>query len=244
MGLALLAADWAEEDIPLIRTIGLLSNWFGPLAADALRRRHRGGQEALMWLAQRVVGWGRVYVIEELCRGSASSKARPWLLRHFCDGDFLNGYFAGQVATSAHLHEATTGPDVDDDLIDHTGRLLKTMADCGGMGLTLERYPLARIVLDAYVGHLSRQTATLNRYVDAAMIADHLAQKPAERLGYTPEQRDRLVRRYLAVLDREDWCETVRAAHDPDSDFFAWFAGNVAARLRLRAFTDPNTEKS
>ncbi|MEU7742109.1 hypothetical protein [Nonomuraea sp. NPDC049158] len=244
VGLALLVADWAEEDIPLIQTIGLLSNWFGPLAADALRRRHGGGQEALMWLAQRVAGWGRVYVIEVLCRGSASSKARPWLLRHSCDGDFLNGYFAGQVATSAHLHEAITGPDVDDDLIDHTGRLLKTMADCGGMGLTLEHYPPARIVLDAYVGHLSRQTATVNRYVDAAMIADHLAQKPAERLGCTPEQRDRLVRRYLAVLDREDWCATVRAGHDPDSDFFAWFAGNVAERLCLRAFTDPNAEKS
>ena len=67
VGLALLATDWAEEDIPLIHTIGLLSNRFGPLATEALRRRH-GGTEALLWLAQRVAGWGRVYVVEELCR--------------------------------------------------------------------------------------------------------------------------------------------------------------------------------
>ncbi|MEU8301836.1 hypothetical protein AB0C04_31685 [Micromonospora sp. NPDC048909] len=52
VGLALLATDWAEEDIPLIQTIGLLSDRFGPLAAEALRRR-RGGEEALLWLAQR-----------------------------------------------------------------------------------------------------------------------------------------------------------------------------------------------
>jgi hypothetical protein len=27
---------------------------------------------------------------------------------------------------------AITGPDPEDDLIDHTGRLLRIMADCGG----------------------------------------------------------------------------------------------------------------
>lgn len=66
VGLALLAADWSDDDIPLIQTIGLLSNHFGPLAAEALQRRH-GGAEALRWLAERVAGWGRVYVVEALC---------------------------------------------------------------------------------------------------------------------------------------------------------------------------------
>jgi hypothetical protein len=239
VGLALLAADWAEEDIPLIQTIGLLSYRFGPLAAHALRRR--GGEQALLWLAERVTGWGRVYIIEALCLLGAF-ESRRWLLRHACDGDVLNGYFAGKVATAAHLHEAIAGTDVDDDLVDHTGRLLKIMAGCGGMGMTLEHYPPARIVLEGHAGRISRQTPTVNRYVDAAVIAGHLAQKPPERLGCTVEHRDRLLQQYLAVLDREDWCETVRVGLDPDSDFFAWFAGGVAARLHLRAFTDPNGE--
>ncbi|MET7419981.1 hypothetical protein [Dactylosporangium sp. NPDC005555] len=237
VGLALLATDWAEDDIPLIQTIGLLSNWFGPLAAEALQRR-RGGGEALLWLAERVAGWGRVYVVEALCRLGASA-SRTWLLRRACDGDFLNGYFAGKVATAAHLHEAITGADVDDDLIDHTGRLLKTMADCGGMGTTLEHYPPAPIVLAAHAAHLARQTPTVDRYVDAAVIADHLAAKPPNRCGCTVEQRDRIVRQYLAVLERPDWCDAVRAGLDPTGDFAAWFAGNVAARLHLRAFADP-----
>jgi hypothetical protein len=98
VGLTLLAADSAEGDIPLIQTIGLLSNHFGPLAAEALQRR-RGGAEALRWLAGRVAGWGRVYVVEAMCRQDAAS-SRTWLLRHACDGDYLNGYFAGKVATS------------------------------------------------------------------------------------------------------------------------------------------------
>ncbi|GEM_PF-7112862 len=240
IGLALLAADWAEEDIALIQTIGLLSDRFGPLAADALRRR-LGGEQALLWLAQRVGGWGRVYVIEALCRHGAYA-SRQWLLRHACDGDYLNGYFAGQVATAGHLHEAIVETEADDDLVDHTGRLLKIMADCGGMGMTLAHYPPAPIVLAAHAGHLGRQTPTVNRYLDAAIIADHLAETTPQRCGCTAEQRDQLVRQYLTVLDRQDWCDTVRAGLDRDSDLFTWFVGNVAARRRLRAFTDPTGE--
>ncbi|MGC4750563.1 hypothetical protein ACLQ28_33615 [Micromonospora sp. DT201] len=236
VGLALIATDWAEEDIPLIQTIGLLSDRFGPLAAEALRRRRRG-EHALLWLAQRVAGWGRVYVIEALCRHMADA-SRRWLLRHACDGDFLNGYFAGRVATAAHLHEAITGTEADDDLVDHTGRLLKVMADCGGMGMTLEHYPPAPHVLAAHAAHLGRQAPTANRYVDAAVIADQLADKTPQRSGCTDEQRDHLLQQYLAVLDRQDWCDAVRAGLDADSDFFAWFVGNPAARLHLRAFAD------
>ena len=49
-----------------------------------------------MWLAERVAGWGRVYVVEALCRqGVTSSPA--WLLRHACDSDYLNDYFAARL---------------------------------------------------------------------------------------------------------------------------------------------------
>ena len=119
VGLALLDSDWDEEDVPLITTIGLLSDTFGALAAVALQRRR--ATEALLWLAQRVSGWGRVYVIEALCQ-SPDRDARAWLVRHACGGDFLDGYVAGQVATAAHLDEAITSSDADDDLADHTGR--------------------------------------------------------------------------------------------------------------------------
>ncbi|WP_328718993.1 hypothetical protein OHT52_05440 [Streptomyces sp. NBC_00247] len=111
VGLALLAAVGTADDIPLIQTIGLLSDRFGPLAAHAFERR-TGGVEALLRLAERVTGWGRVHVVEALCRHDDPT-ARPWLLRRACDGDFLNGYFAGKVATVARLHEALAELDTE-----------------------------------------------------------------------------------------------------------------------------------
>ncbi len=160
------------------------------------------------------------------------------LLRHACDGDYLNGYFAGKVATTAHLHEAITSANPDDELIDHTGRLLRTMADCGGMGMTLEHYPPAPVVLAAHAAHLARQAPTANRYVDAAMIANYLVAKPPDRCGCTAEQRNRIVQQYLAVLEQTDWRDAVRVGLGPTSDFLAWFTGHVAVRLRLGAISD------
>src|SRR4051812_21996108 len=103
LSLALLAAVGTVEDVPRIQTIGLLSCTFGPLAARALERLP-GGADALIWLAERVTGWGRVYVVEALCRlVDDHPLVRPWLLRRAADGHLLNGYFAGQVARMALL---------------------------------------------------------------------------------------------------------------------------------------------
>jgi hypothetical protein len=190
VGLALLATDWQEDaDIPLIRTIGLLSNTFGALAAEALKRRSTAGYESLLWLAHRVSGWGRVYVVEALCE-YVTTDVRSWLLRHACDGDYLNGYFAWKLATAAHLHAAIVADEVDDELV------------------------------------------------------DHLVDKAPEKCGCTAAQRDDIVRGYLAVLDRKEWRDTMRAGHGLDGDFYTLFAATVARRLNLRAFRNPRKKRT
>ncbi|MGH3190867.1 MAG: hypothetical protein ACRDOL_27115 [Streptosporangiaceae bacterium] len=233
VGLAMLASDWTAEDIPLIQTIGLLSDRFGPLAAHALQRR-QGGTEALLWLAERAAGWGRVYVIEALCKGRAW-QARPWLLRRACDGDFLNGYFAGQVASAAHLHEAITASSADDDLVDHAGRLLRIMTDCGGMGMSLAEYPPAPAVLLAHAGHARRQAPTLARYASAAAIARYLA-KPETGTDWPPGRREDILRRYLAFLNQDAWTSLARAGLAAGDSRVSWLASIVEPGVGLRAF--------
>lgn len=216
VGLALVAAVGEVDDIPLAQTVGLLSHRFGPLAARALERLP-GGAEALRWLADRVTGWGRVYVVEALCRLD-DPVARPWLLRRACDGDFLNAYFVGNVAQTAGLHEAITRPRVDADITDHTGRLLLVMTYSRGMGMTLSSYPHAEVVLAAHLRHLERLAPAASRYCLAALLASNLGQyRDAGSAG--PVQRWQPYRDdYLALLDRDDWCEVARtalAARDP-----------------------------
>ncbi|WP_225860802.1 hypothetical protein [Streptomyces triticiradicis] len=231
--MALVAAVGTAEDIPLIQTIGLLPNHFGPLAAHALEGRP-GGVEALLWLAERVTGWGRVYVVEALCRLDDPA-ARPWLLRRACDGDFLNGYFAGRVA---RLHEALADLDTDTEMVDHIGRLLFMMSDCGGMELTLAHYPRSGGVLEAQVRHVGSLSPAIERYFTIAVLTQHLITEPPEAAGCTAAQRAVLRATYLEVLYREEWTRTARSGFAADDNRMRWLADHRAPRLRLRAFPD------
>ncbi|RQX17201.1 hypothetical protein DDE19_12320 [Micromonospora ureilytica] len=237
VGLALLTTVWDEDDIELIKTIGLLSGRFGPLAARALERRSWcGGSDALLWLAERVTGWGRVYVVESLCT-IGSTAARPWMLRRACDGDYLNRYFAGEVATAAHLQEAITAADPDRELVDHTGLLLTIMADSGGTGITLEHYPPASAVLEAHCEHAGRLEPSVERFVIAAQLAEHLHDPAAGRIAWPEGGRERVLSGYLSLLDRDDWCTVARAGLAAGDHRVTWLVEALAPRLGLRAFT-------
>lgn len=200
IGLALLGVAGTVEDIPLIQTIGLLSDKFGAPAATALERQNNG-TTSLIWLADRVAGWGRVYVVEAICR-LADPAARPWLLRHPVDGDALNGYFAGRVAEISGLHEAIMDPSADDDLVDHAGRLLCVLTVSQGMGVSIEDYSHAAAVLDAHAQHLATQEPTAKRYAAAAKLADYLH---GEAVTWPPGTVQRLRDAYVSVLGRDDW---------------------------------------
>lgn len=243
VGLALIAAVGAADDIALVQTIGLLSNRFGALAAHAFESR-TGGVEALLWLAERVTGWGRVYVVEALCRLDDPA-ARPWLLRRACDGDFLNGYFAGKVATVARLHEALADLDTDSEMVDHIGRLLHLMSDCGGMGLTLTHYPHSSVALEAHARHVGSLPPTIERYFTIALLTQHLTTKSPEASGCTAAQQEALRATYLEVLDREEWTQAARSGFAADDNRMRWLADHRAPRLRLRAFPDrvPDVEE-
>ncbi|MFE3258749.1 hypothetical protein [Nocardia sp. NPDC059229] len=162
LGIAILAEVGTAEDVPLIQTIGLLSNTFGPLSAKALARLPDATTN-LIWLADRAAGWGRVYLVGAICR-LGDPAAEPWLLRKPCDGDYLNGYFAHKVAAAAPFHEAIAQPDADEDLVDHTGTLLSTLVWSQGMSGTILHYDHSEQVLSDYLSHVTRLAPNLSRY--------------------------------------------------------------------------------
>jgi hypothetical protein len=147
----------------------------------------------------------------------------------------------GADRVGLHVHEAITASDADDQVIDHTGRLLRVMASADGMGMTWKGHPPIQPVLDAHVGHLARQAPTMARYIDAALIVDHLAQTSPGAAVLAPQHKDHLLNRYLAVLRSSEWSETARTGYDPASKFHAWFAEKIAVRLQLPAFTESGT---
>ncbi len=162
LGMAILAAVGTEEDVFLIQTIGLLSNTFGLLAAQALVRLPDATTN-LIWLADRTAGWGRVYLVQTICELNDPA-AEPWLLRKACDGYHLNGYYAYKVACAAPIHRAIAAPDADEALIDHTGDLMSKLVWSDSMGGTIWDYEHAEQVLADYLSHTRALTSTEIRY--------------------------------------------------------------------------------
>lgn len=238
IGLALLTEVGAVEDIPRIQTIGLLSNPFGSLAVDALGRLP-GGVEAQIWLAERVTGWGRVHAVYALCEQVDDHPAvRPWLLRGALDGDFLNSYFADQVAQVTALHEVLDEYGDDAEVVDQAGRILHVMTYCEGMGNSLRHYPHGVTLMEGHVRHVARLTPTPERYFAAATVAHYLA---TETLLWSDDRRLKVRwgaarTAYFALLDREDWCETARQGLAAGNWQLNWLSSSVAPALGLRAF--------
>ncbi|KOG37760.1 hypothetical protein AQJ84_38500 [Streptomyces resistomycificus] len=237
VGLSLLAAVGTVDDVPYIQTVGLLSCTFGPLAAHAMERLPDGAG-ALLWLADRVAGWGRVYVVEALCRlVEGHPDVRHWLLRNAVDGDFLNGYFAGKVALAAGLHQALVGAVADAEVVEHAGSLLHVLTSCQGMGMTLAHYPHAEEALAALLRHLERLGPSPSRYYTAALLAGSLGEHGDEGSIESVGRWQTCREGYVALLEREEWCETARNAIAADDHRLLWLAES-ASHLVLRAFGD------
>lgn len=233
VGLIMLAVAGTAADIPLVRTIGLLSRWFAPLAISALDRLP-GGVEALLWLGDRVTGWGRVHVVGALGRID-DPRARTWLLRSACDGDYLNRYFAGELAVATGLHREIGGLGADGEMADHVGRLLDAMTACEGMGLALVHYPRAAMVLEAHVRAVGTLGPTADRFVAAASLAHHLGEHPLEASGCGARRQEDIRTAYASLLDREEWIATAHAALAAGDERMRWFADVRARRMTLRA---------
>ena len=232
VGLALLeAVGITSDDVPLVQTIGLLSDRFGELASLALEKIADKPASVLLWLADRVTGWGRVSAMRSLCRFDDPA-VQHWLLRKAIDGDFLNGYFAGQVARAGRLHEAVDDFDSDPELVDSAGRILWIMTECEGMGLTLENYEHANTVLRAHYQAISRLGPTLQRYYIAALIARHLSRRVPPELDQVPDWESNQAA-YRMLLDHHHWHQVALAGLAEGDGRMRWLADIVAPELGL-----------
>ena len=183
-----------------------------------------------------MAGWGRVYVVEALCRrADRHPDVQDWLLRRAVDGDFLNGYFAGKVARATRLHEALSRSTVDAEIVNHAGNLLLALTFSQGMGTTLANCPHADELLAGHLSHLERLGPSPERYYVAALLVRSLGEGGDED-SIAPVRRWQPYRDgYRALLDRDDWCATARKALADGNQSIVWLA-ETASDSELRAF--------
>jgi hypothetical protein len=214
VGLALLVETAVAGDAQLLRTIGLLEP-FRSLAGVALERLPDGVGH-LMWLADHTYGWGRP--VGRLIDHVEDLRVREWLLRRADNGDELGGYVAALLVEQARVDVAIADPQADPEVVDHTGRVLFSLARCLGMGPTLADLPVARRMLADYLERVAALPQTVERLQDLSMLLIFLYNETGDdqclAIPWEPGELEGMRAKYEGVLRRPGWRALARRQLD------------------------------
>jgi hypothetical protein len=94
--------------------------------------------------------------------------------------------------------------------------------------------------MEAHADHAQHQAPTGNRFFRLGVLASYLAGPRASKIAWEPGQRERVLSRYVSLLDRKDWCAIAREGRAAGERGMSWLAG--VPGLQLRAFASAQGE--
>ncbi|GAA4210426.1 hypothetical protein [Microbispora amethystogenes] len=211
-GLCLLTGRARPEDVPLVRTLGLL-RCLGPVAVAVLETIP-GSAGALVWLAERSAQLTLSRAIEAMCRAE-DPVAVAWLLRHATDRDPAAGGHALRVAQAVRLADVLEDGEADDGVVLQAGRLLQAMA--GEDFSALRDYDDACRALAAFAVRAAAVRPVLDSLASATALAEDLTSGHAALLPWLPGVREATLERLRLLLTSARAAEVLTgAARSPD----------------------------
>jgi hypothetical protein len=203
-GIALLGASGTPNDRELIARLGLLEE-LTLYAVVALANVLDDSEGAIFDLAQQVNGWGRIHAVYRLA-GSTNPDVCRWLLRGGAENAIMTEEIAFIAATTGGLREALEG-DVDADLLDHAGELLRALA-VGGPAEDMSDYSDGGAAMRAFARHIRHQPPTLDRIERLRTLEQYVRGWARDNPHLSEQERDDLALQFTALLDRPD-CEAL-----------------------------------
>lgn len=229
IGLFLLGLSAPESDLALAKTFarhGEFTSW----AADCAWNLLDDAVPVWMEMCEGQSGWGRVELVQRIVsEGGERAEVAPWLLRHGCDGDFLDTYIAYGCATSGKLAEALDGEQLDPELRIGARHILGALI-MGGPAEDLGDLDERAVVLDRYTQWMQTLEPSIEELALLASIIDWLE---GHDLG-DAELQQRLRIRCRGILERPASIEAVTAAIRANQPS-AW---SIAQTLRLDLWED------
>jgi hypothetical protein len=204
-GIALLGVSGRPDDADLIIRLGLLEE-LTLYAVVALNNLLADSEEAIFELARQVTGWGRIHAVQRLS-GSTNPDVCRWLLRGGAENDVMTEEIAFIAATTGGLREALER-DVDEDLLDHAGELLRALA-MGGPAEDMSDYGDAADAMRAYIHHMATAVPSLDRLCHLTSLERYLAEWADENPHLDDGVRTDLRARLGAALERPEWAQLV-----------------------------------
>ena len=230
LGVGMLGILSGSDDLDILMTLGRHEE-FTLYAVVAIQATREDSEDHLFALAQTVVGWGRIHVVERLA-DSESPRVHAWLLREGFRSDIMDVYLALLCARVADLATALQRESSDRALLEGAAEMLFALCEgspdediddyedaaeaCLRYVEALESHPelwstthlrtLARIAaLLAEGASLDDEVAPIGIEVDA----DYLWSQRSEQSGWTEERREAVEESCARMLAESRWAELV-----------------------------------
>ncbi|MFF3320908.1 hypothetical protein [Streptomyces sp. NPDC002889] len=220
-GIVLLTRLGEPEDVPYLRTLGLLPGFTRSAirALDAID----APTAALLWLGRCTQGRELRPLIDALTARDDES-ARAWLLRVPMDPRAVDSTIARRIAQSVLLSDLLREDPVDKGILAQGARLLARMTSPRHDESEIRNYRDAVPVYAAVIARASRLTPSLDHYATLLALALDLHSGPSVLLDWRPGQREALLDALDSLLTTPGWA-SVLAAREP---------ADPAERHRLR----------
>ncbi|MFK4227897.1 hypothetical protein [Streptomyces sp. NPDC019890] len=210
-GIALLTRLGEPEDVPYLRTLGLLRGFTRP-AIRALTALD-APTAALLWLGRYTRGRELRPLIDALAVRDDGA-ARAWLLDAPLEPGCVDSAIARRIAEASRLADVLDDEQVTPAILAQAGRLLARMTSPLSYESEIRSYRDAVRVYDAVVARGSMLTPSLDLYATLLTLALDLRSGPSVLLDWRAGQREALLEALDALLATPGWA-AVLAAREP-----------------------------
>ncbi|MFF3688993.1 hypothetical protein [Streptomyces sp. NPDC002187] len=212
-GIALLTRLGEPEDVPCLRTLGLLRGFtrHAIRALDAIDVP----TAALLWLGCYTRGSELRPLIDALTARDDEG-ARAGLLRVPMDPRTVDSAIARRIAESVLLSGLLRDEPADEAILAQGARLLARMTSPRHYEAEIRSYRDAVTVYAAVIAQASRLTPSLDHYATLLALALDLHSGPSVLLDWRPGQREALLDALDSLLTTPDWAAVLDAREPAD----------------------------
>lgn len=214
-GIAMLGVSGSPDDRETVMQLGLLEllTLYSLVALSNLLPT-ADAEEAIFQLAPQVEGWGRIHAILRL-KKTDRPDIQAWMVRGGASiGSYLTEEIAYVAAMTGRLSTALTD-EIDDDLFDGAGELLRALA-VGGPAEDMTDYADGAVALRLYLARAREMEPTLARLNHLTTVERYLGKWAEENPHFPETVRLDLAAIVREVLDEGRWREFVESAFFSD----------------------------
>jgi hypothetical protein len=208
-GIALLGLSGTKQDLSLLKDVARHDE-FTIAAANAVSSITDDPVEQWWQMAKQVQGWSKVHLVKRLARRRLeNAEVQDWLLRQGWRDCPSTEYLAYACASAGRLDQALARPNVDDELLESTGRLIGAML-VAGPAEHLEDYEGGVAAISKWLPYLENRRVEGKTLEAVKRLLDWVEQdnqpqvweRRAEQLGWTEEVRAEIAARCRAIIAR------------------------------------------